>query len=447
MKRLDYFLAAMAAGLYRKRDWVVTAFAVTQEGPDEYKKDPYPYRIVQTRSGTFYVNPENTSEILPLEEVAPNMPPFAKQDKVTLPAGALPNLDREVTTSYGNILANCVLLVYPFGGKLPYVEGRMKPGKLESMIEPLLADDPMSEPEKAAILEKKPNTIFVYEFLKFANAMTYISSFANLWVSGGTRKALLPPPDVEALRDALFQKYGIDPANPNTDPTKVAQVVKELVAHDAKFLEGDDTMNFLLAKKNFEVIRAKKYLMVGAEAGLGDGQSVELVPKSLHEGWDIDRLPAMVNNLRAGSFNRGAETMKGGEAVKWLLRASSNVNILPTDCGSEMGTEVVLDEVNAKRYLNFHAVSGKPGVPAVKLDESTIGQYLGKTLTIRSMMYCKLSMTDYCAVCAGPRLAENPTGASSAISQLGSTMMLMFMKAVHGKALILQKYDYKARIS
>jgi hypothetical protein len=445
MKRLDYFLAAMKAGLYRNRNWVISAFAITQEGPEDYKKDPYPYRLVKSPSGVFFVNPENTAELLPLEEVPPNTPPFAKQDKVALTAGQIPNLQADITTSYGNILANYILLVWPFKDKIPFVEGRMTPSKLEAIILPLLEDDPTSQQDYEARIAKKPNIIFVNQYLKFANAMTFISGFANLWVSGGTKKALLPPPGLAELRDSLLKKHGIDPANPNTDPTKVAMIMKELVALDAEWLAGDDTMNFLLLKKNFEVIRAKKYLMVGAEAGLGDGQQVEVISNSLHEGWNIDSMPAMVNNLRAGSFNRGAETMKGGESVKWLLRASSNINILPGDCGSQMGVDVLMTEKLAKKYMGFTLLAGNGA--NVVLDESNAGNYLGTLVKARSPMYCKFDHTDYCATCVGPRLADNPTGASSAISDFGSTMMLMFMKAVHGKALILAKYNFKARIA
>lgn len=440
MNRLDYFLAAMEAALYRNKTWVISAFAVIQEGPDEYKKDPYPYRLVQQPTGVSFVNPDNVQELLPLEDAVPGQPPFSKQDKIKLTSGQVPNLTVDVETSYGNLLANYILLIWPFKNKLPFVLGKMSPSKLESMILPLLEDDPASQQDYETRIAKKPNIIFVNQYLKFANAMTYISGFANLWVSGGTEKALLPPPGVKELREALIEQY----KDRLDDPATIALIAKELVKLDAQWLEGDDTLNFLISKKNFEVVRAKKFLMVGAEAGLGDGQQVELIPNSLHEGWEIDSIPAMVNNLRAGSFNRGAETMKGGESVKWLLRASSNINIKPGDCGSTMGVDVLLDDKKAKKYLNFTAQTEQG---TVKLSEEVIGSYLGKQIKVRSPMYCKLDHTDYCATCVGPRLAENPTGASSAISDFGSIMMLMFMKAVHGKALILHKYDYKARIA
>lgn len=443
MKRLEFFLAAMQVKMFRRKTWVVSAFALIQEGPEDYKKDPYPYRIVQQPTGVFFVNPENSSELLPLEDVQPNNPPFNKADIVNLKAGQVPNLKEDIRTTYGNLLANYILLVWPFQDKISFVQGRMSPAKLEEVILPLLEDNPTSQADYEARVAKKPNVVFVNQYLKFADAMTYISGFADLWVSAGTKKTLLPPPGVAELREQLFKKYNIDPSNPTADPAAVAMVAKELLAYDAKWLEGDDTLNFLISKKNFEVVRAKKFLMLGAESGLGDGQDVELIPNSLHEGWDVEKLPAMINNLRAGSFNRGAETMRGGEAVKWLLRASSNINIVKGDCGSQLGISVHLTDSTKKKYLGFSTITEQG---SVQLTEENIGNYMGKHIKMRSPMYCHKPHTDYCEVCVGPRLTANPTGSSSAISDFGSTIMLMFMKANHGKALLLAEYDYKARI-
>jgi hypothetical protein len=448
MNRLDYFIAAMKAELYRNKSWVISAFATIQEAPEQYKQDPYPYRLVQSPTGVFYVNPDDISELLPLDmsdRVLPAgeiQPPFMKAEKVALKAGQVPNLSVDAVVSYGNILANYILLIWPFGAKIPFVQGRMMPDRLEEMILPLFVDEPVYVDANATVAPKKPNAIFVPEYLKFTNAMTYISGFASLWVSAGTEKSLLPPPGLKELKEKLFAQY----KDSLKDPATLAVIAKELRDLDQQWLAGDDTLNFLIKSKSFEVVRAKKFLMVGAEAGLGDGQEVELIPRSLHEGWDIDSLPAMVNNLRAGSFNRGAETMRGGEAVKWLLRASSNVNIKPVDCGSRLGVKVLLTKENRKRYLNFTIVSDEPGLEKVRLTEEVIDNYIGKRIRVRSPMYCKLPFTDYCSVCVGPRLEANPTGASSAIANYGSTMLLMCMKAVHGKALLLAKYDYKARI-
>ena len=444
MKRQDFFLAAMKAEMFRNKPWIVSAFCLIQEGPEAWKLDPYPYRIIQTPTGVSFVNPENPSELLPLEDTTPRQPPFSKADKLDIEPGQVANATKAINTSYGNLLANYILLIWPFGNKIPFMEGKFSPDDVEKQILPLFVDMLPTPEQNAALLAKKPNVYFYDSYLKLTDAATFLAGLADIWVSGGTEKMLLPPPGVVEYRASLFKKYGIDPTNDATDPALIALVAKDLLDYDAAYLKGDDALNIMIEKKNFNVVRAKKYLMVGAEAGLSGGNDMELVPKSLHEGWDIDKMPAMVNNLRAGAFNRGAETMRGGEAVKWLLRASSNINILKGDCGTNMGKEVLMTPEMIKKYLNFTIIIAD-GVTQ-KLTEEVVGKYAGKLVTVRTPMYCKFPHTDYCEICAGPRLAENPTGASSAISAFGSTIMLMFMKANKGKALVLKKYDYKLRI-
>ncbi len=41
------------------------------------------------------------------------------------------------------------------------------------------------------------------------------------------------------------------------------------------------------------------------------------------EGTDIDKMPVLFSGSRAGSFNRGHQTMMGGAKFKELIRAAS----------------------------------------------------------------------------------------------------------------------------
>ena len=61
---------------------------------------------------------------------------------------------------------------------------------------------------------------------------------------------------------------------------------------------------------------------------------------------------------------------------------------------------------------------------------------------VSSPMYCKLDKTDYCKTCVGKKLADNPTGLSMAVSDYGSTMLYIYMSAVHGKQLKLAKVNH-----
>jgi hypothetical protein len=430
MNRLAFFLAAMKAELYRKRAWVFSAFTMIQEGPDDWRKDPYAYRIVQTPSGHFFVDPNNGLKLTPLDDAPIGQAPFFIKDRIQLKAGDVINLSKSVETNYGNLLANCITLVYPFGNKIPYITGRFMPSDLESLILPRLQDTPASN------VERNPKWIYVDEYLKFADAMFFIDEFASMCVPAATEKSLTQAPGTIELRNELVNQY-----KDRLHTGEVGAIIaKKLQEHDRKWLGDDDSTNFMISKKSYEVVRSKKFLMLGAEAGLSDGVNIDLIQKSLIEGWDVNKFPSMNNILRAGSYNRGHQTMLGGESVKWLLRASSNINITVDDCGTNLGRRIYLNDANSKRYLNF-TINGVDG--PIKLTDEVLPTYLNSWVLVRSPMYCWLDKTDICKCCAGPRLAENPTGASSAISDYGSTMMLLYMKAAHGKALTLARMNYK----
>ena len=436
MNKLEFFLAAMAAGEYRRRAWVISAFSMIREAPDAWRKDPYPYRIVQTQAGHLYVNPSNTSELLPLEGgFDGGIAPFSFKDRVQLAPGSIPNLTKDVDTTYGNLLFNFVACIWPFHDKIAYLEGRISPSKMEDMILPRLKDTP---PEGA---ERKQEDIYVDEYLKFTDAMFYLAGFTQLCVPAGTRKTMTPAPGIIELKERLLEEN----KDRLHDPAVIAKIQKELVAFDKAYIADDLGSGFLITNKAYEVVRSKLFGMHGAEMGLAEGVDVELIRNSLSQGWDIEKFPAMNNSLRAGSFNRGAQTMLGGESVKWLLRASSNISVTADDCGATLGNEVFVDASKLGWITGFHVVDPQGGSKQVVTPEDA-RSYLGQRITVRSPMFCRLPKTDYCKACVGQRLAENPTGLSAAISEYGSAFLSIYMAAAHGKALTTAKLDFKTAI-
>ena len=132
--------------------------------------------------------------------------------------------------------------------------------------------------------------------------------------------------------------------------------------------------------------------------------------------------------------------MLGGELVKWLHRASSNVSATIDDCGSVVGLEVQLTKENLHRHLgNSFVVKGS----AVRLTEENAGEYLGKRMFERTPMACQAPGNTYCKTCVGGVLGDNPTGLSSAIATEGSTIMYIYMSAAHAKNLKVEKLDWQ----
>ena len=434
MLKRDLFLQAFAGGNYKRKSFVISLFALINEEPAAWQKDSYPFRVVHTPTTWFCIDPDS-NELVPIEDAKADAPLFRMHEVIQLNAGDIPNLTESIETTYGRLLFNYVALVNAFGNKIPYINKRVTASEIEKIILPIFKDTP----EK--IEDRKENEIYVDEYLIFANAMFYLSGFSQITVPGASEKSLTAAPGIAKLKAQLLEQY----KDSLDDPESIAKIDSALVAYDREYLKGDSSEGFLnVNDASIVSVRKKLYSMHGAEVGLGDGTKVELIQNSLAEGWDMNSFPAINNALRAGSFNRGAETMKGGEAFKWLQRASSNISVVTEDCGSTLGNNVLVTEDKLKWIMGFNLVAKEGSVLIETIEDAK--KYLGKKVVVRSPMYCKAEKNGYCHKCIGSNLSNSPTGLSLAITQYGSTMMYINMRAMHGSALSLAKMGYKTAI-
>lgn len=426
--KLDFFIEAMKAQMYCRKDWVLSAFALIDEDANEWKKVryPYAYRIVKTGDKYSYVSPLDNSQLILIDDSDSSKPLIYNKDKIRIgytAAANLPPVKEMVETTYGNLFFNYIALIYAFGNKIPYQHGRVSASTIETIIASKLQDNP-AEGE-----ERQPDVIYVDEYLKFTNAMFSLSGFTQLWVPGATEKTLTCSPDLEAFKQKLLNEY----KDQLHDPAIVAKIEAELVKFDKEnWLAGDRGLDFLIKKKSTDIVRKKLFLMYGVEQGLTDKIEVNPITRSLAQGWDVEKFPDMNNALRAGSFNRGAQTMLGGESVKWLLRASSNIRVAEDDCKTKLGIPFVVTEVNNKQLIGRYVVGQ---TEPILVTEETHKQYLGKTVVLRSPMFCKLDKTDFCAKCVGAHLGDHPTGLSIAVADYGSAFLDVFLAMMHGKKL------------
>jgi hypothetical protein len=441
MKKLDFFLNAMRAGEYKRTAWVISAFSIIAEGPEDWKKNPYPYRIVQTPVGHFFVDPSDTSKLISIDEFELGKPPFYVRDKATLLPDSVHNLVQEVTTTYGNILFNYIAVIYPFSKKIPFQLGRVTANKIESLIIDRLQDNPKNDAEKSPA-DDVTAPIYVDEYLKFCNAIFSLSAYTQLWVPSYTAKSITAPPGVKELRTHLLEEN----KDRLHDPAVIAKIDAQLVQYLKDWMKDDLAMGFLIKDKSFSNVRKKLYLMTGAEYGMDDSKpEVDLIETSLSEGWDANKFATLNTSSRSGSFSRSSLTELGGEATKWLMRASSNITITMDDCKSNVGIEVLVNKGEESKLIGFTAIDiisdTENRSMQEKITSENVGNYLGRRIHIRSPMYCHATKTDFCKVCVGDRLAISPTGLSTAISEYGSVFLTTMMKSMHSSVLVLRRMN------
>lgn len=430
----EFFLRALNNGAYRRKAWAIRCFSEVNEPEEAFADDPFPYRPFVYEGVVRFIPEEAPMEPIQISDLEPARQPWFRFDeKIKLKAGEAPNLFEDVETTYGNLFFNFYVLVHAFGNKFPFQSGKIKAKTLEGMIEKKLEDD---VPEG----EELETRFYVHEYKRFAEAMYALTGFSQLCVPSATAKTMTTDPKVREVREKLLKKY----EGRLHDPAVVARIEAELIEIDKAWMEGDDGADFYIKAKSYNNVRKKAHLMHGFESGFSEDGSGQLVSRSLAEGWDYDKLPAMVNSLREGSFNRGAMTELGGVATKEAFRAFQNASIAEKDCGSTLGITRIPTEKDINRYVGFyHLKAGKP----VEITEENATSLVGKDLILRTPMLCKTGYTDFCEVCMGKQNSRNPTGLGALAAAVGSTFMTTFMKKMHVSSLSLARYDYRSSIT
>lgn len=418
MLKLDFLKTyTIKYELYTKLSWLISILTINDN------KEKYIGSVIY-ENNTPAVYDENL-QLVRITDAVKNQPLFSHKDVITIED---PISGKVIKTTVGNYITNLVAIYKPFNGKVAYVNKVFDVAEIEDMIAPILRD--------AAPLNKRTNEyIYVDEYKEFVKSLMFLSGLSQVVVKAYSEKTLLPPPGIVEYKKKLLaeNKDKLD------DPLVISKIEKQLQDYDNEFLKGDDGMKFK------PIVRKRLFMMYGAEKGIGDSTKRKLAKNSLEEGWEIENLPDYINAMRAGSFNRGSETQLGGELVKWLLRASSNIGIGMNDCGSKVGHTMTVTDLNYKNLVGLNIINGNNTL-TIK-DNEMAKSLISKEVSIRTPLYCHNPGINYCKTCLGERISLNDRGISIAVSDLGSIIMLAFMGAMHGKDLVTKKLDIKKIIS
>lgn len=427
--RLAFFKRCLKEQMYKDRRWVIRCFSINRgDVVDDH------FVLNYTDNGVSFNTPDGVMmfsdyDFNPKDPIAP----FHLKDKLILESGDLPNVKEKTETTYGQAIVNAILLVYPFGDKLDYMAGEIKVGKLEDLIQKRFENYP------AEGKDRDPTKIYVDDYLRFQEAGQLLTAFTQISVPSASRKTMTHHPDMPKLRDKLIKQY----EGRLHDPAVIAKIDQELVKLDSEWLKGDTSEGFYIKSKTKNIARKKMHGMFGGESAFGDSSNKTLIQRALYEGIDVDKMPELINAQREGSYDRGAETALGGEAVKRILQLMQNSKLTEDDCGSKLGITTIVNDANKSLMIGLNLIEGSK---LTRITEDNIGSYLGKTVTYRTTFFCKTSRANFCKVCIGGRYENHPTALATAAAYPASIFMSLFMASMHGTALVTAKYDFKANM-
>lgn len=439
MNKKELFIAGCKAERWKWRTWRISLFAVVKLPTDmEYDPDvpeseildiytPEPFDIDYREDGIYWFDAAS-SEWKRLEGADPTKPLYNYRCLTTFPAGAAPNTDKEVATTYGRMLFNWMVIFYAFGNKIPFQQ-KTNGNAIVSMIVDKAYDD--------SYVPADPNEVYytASEVARFVKMMFEFFPMCPYITPTGSVRTLMTDPKVEEVREQLLAEYGNGRVLTAKD---VAAIQDRLVEMDIAWLSQDESIDYYIGRASITVKRKKLFLLHGLETAFREDGGFTLIARPLYKGTDLTKLPEVFNAIREGSYNRGAETALGGEKVTFLQRIYQNVKIIPGDCGTRTLYHLTLNKYNAHAYVGLNMYDGKG---YVELTESLVKNYIGKPIAIRRPMLCKASHTDFCEVCSGKQLARQPRAVAAEISNVGSDVMYAAMSAMHGVELAVAEYD------
>lgn len=434
MKKSEYLKHSFINKRYLEVQWWTRVIAEFMETPGKLLPTE-PFTLVRAPTGINVVLPDGTYE--PLEGYSGTGPVFTIFDKVTIDNSWLPNVQGEIETDLGILLANAILITETFGTKIPYMNSAISISAIEKIVAPRLTSNPApGEPID-------PTKFYVFENNNLSKGIELIGVVMELFTIGMTKKTMLPPPGVAEYKKTLL-------ADPNlnlNDPIQLAAFEKKLMAYDAEYLKDDPSFGKFASGKILKDSRKKLYLSMGAEGGFTKDGSITGIATSLSEGIPMtpDAFVATANGARAGSYSRGAETQEGGVAAKKMLAASNNYIISEGDCGSTLGLERRYTPwlVNSLRGRTIIEGKRQYKVPI----DADVGAYLGKFIRTRSPMYCKVPGEEICSTCAGDAMARYGTGITLPLTEISHAILTARMKAMHTNALTVKEFDLKTLFS
>jgi len=297
-------------------------------------------------------------------------------------------------------------------------------GDLEGKLSSLLMDDKITVKQFSDFL----NRIFWLGF----NSAPYLNPSLDYDI-------LMPKKKVEDRKKQLLKdnKEALD----RNDPIVTTQITNELTALAKEELKDSDAYRIYKsgAKGSFGNNYKNNTIMRGSIRSLADPTVFHTAPDSLVGGISKESYPYFADMTVAASASRAINTQDGGYQAKQYMSGyqSAVLGEKDSDCHSKGYIEFKLTKFNKKMFMYRYIIdNGK----LVMLDGETIDKYVGKTVKMRSPMFC----TDdkICNKCAGElffKLGIENAGLTT--TKATGVILNSSMKAFHDTSLKINKID------
>lgn len=425
MKAGELAVKALTEPKMVRTSLIIALFTKVFEEEDAWKKDPYLYRIVTQGGKKFYVNEKK--ELSEIELKGDNV--ITPTEKVFVTKKQCANLEGDSEVYFGELLVNYIILVQPFGGKIPFQKDSFSFSKVEDIAASRLASDIDGDEGGKKILTS--------ELDRYYDACKYFEVFARIFNFSSSEVIMSQAPGSTELKEKLLKgKYKDNISN----TISYIKFEKEMQDHDDKYIETDPYAKAFVKGKIKNVSRRKSNIAQGIEPSLGDKSKTKPITRSLNDGWGQtpEELADNMNISVYTSFSKGWLTRVAGQAGKVLIRAMNSFEIVDGDCGTKTGLYRKIDKHNNTMFVGIGVKEGSTWAYIKDIDEA---KKLDGFYVTRSSAYCKKELPQICSKCAGKYLSLDSSRASSASADIAAALLMLSMKAVHSSTATTTKYD------
>lgn len=343
-------------------------------------------------------------------------PKYQTYDRIILPAGRLGNKD-SVETTIGRYLTNLIMLPKVYLDKYGYVNKPFTKGnleKIENQMGTMILNDEMTTKEYAEYLD--------YGEWLGMGTVYFLGPTMNYDIN-------VPIPEVIERRDELFVKYQDEiKRGESAAAAAIEKEVIQLAKNKIKEKNNEAYDFFESGVGKFENNYKKTSIMAGAIENPYT-KKLDILKSNYIDGIDIKEFPKFSNLTLIGGYSRGVSTQTSGYQRKKIDNAVQGVQLDEpgSDCGTKYTLKVTIPEGMEHLFLYRYI---KEGSNYILLDENNIKSYAGKTVQLRSPMFCKSE--HICNKCAGELFYKmGVTNAGLLNDTMSGVLMNAAMKKFH----------------
>ena len=257
-----------------------------------------------------------------------------------------------------------------------------------------------------------------------------------------TPGVLIVPDDVKKLKKKLMTEN--KKALENGDERVMEKIENELLDRTKEDLKDDIGMDLYNSGARGSVNNHLKNILLtrGAIKNPATGK-YEIIENSLMNGLAKKDIPTHSNVIVSGAYPKACGTAVSGYLAKELLAALQTEVLGPkdSDCGSIRTIDVPITAKNKKDYIYRYI---KEGNTLVNLTADNIDKYVGKTVKMRTPLYCVGVGKDKCLCnkCAGDfyyKLGKTNIGLSS--SKVATSCTQLNLQKFHENLVKTQLID------